>query len=471
MISAIAFDCKYEIVSPNNLFIIVSEHIHRRTETHSGHFFDAKPIGIFYSAKFLRRDKFWFFCHVMSHEKTLYTGLLFICVLFPGTTPVPVDSEDTPVQTDRDSRPGGGYFIEDQPRFAIRSGGKSITRNVRRISDLAVTTAVSDVLPAALHVSWKTTPPSPSSSSVDGISACCSFTLLSVYPATDYAGPRRSRTTATATNVVLLTANVTAYTVHLEPLGDFGGVPSLSQKSDEESGPSMSQKSQVDIGAKFVVCVQIWHRNRGVEKKLDESCVSTVLGADSAASWTSNRKILIIFIVVIGVNLLLILTLVVVRLRQGKPSPLPFSVKKWWKDVSDGLHVEQTASRIEVLQENGRGEVNGGLSVVTPTPSRALTAGSLNNAMYAQNLSGRYQYPMGGGNVGPMPTPLMRSVFENGYYGVEGWPAAAGGPTELPPPEYYANFYAGLPQPAIRPSQIYYVRNGLYCESPHTATV
>ena len=41
-------------------------------------------------------------------------------------------------------------------------------------------------------------------------------------------------------------------------------------------------------------------------------------------------------------NLLLILTLVVVRLRQGKPSPLPFSVKKWWKDVSDGLHVEQT---------------------------------------------------------------------------------------------------------------------------------
>ncbi|OQV21377.1 hypothetical protein BV898_04586 [Hypsibius exemplaris] len=405
-------------------------------------------------------------CQKLSHPVTMSSSassnFIAICTLFStlliATTPTSAAAGDLT---------NAGYFLADeqplQPRLSIKSGGKAITRNVRRIQDLSAVSGSSTI-----HVVWNTTP-----ARLDGLgiaqSACCSFTLLSVYPVSDSSG--RTRSSAEDASVVLiLPSNITEHTFHASTLRETapnGGGPSLSRNREDGpslsqisgSGPSLSQKRQTD---KYLVCVQIWHRSRGGEKKLDEDCVAAQFLTEDSSGWNSNRNIFIIFIVVIAVNVVLIVTLVLVRhYRRGatRRSALPFAVKKWWKDVSDVLQ-EHGSARTEVLQENVRGEVNNGLSVVSNGhPIQA----PLNNVMYTHN--GRYQYPMPFYYNGPT---IMRPVMENLYYGTEGVPSNAAGQPQQPQWEYS---YVRQQQPPLPHNQIYYTRNGLFSGAAQTATV
>ena len=101
----------------------------------------------------------------------------------------------------------------------------------------------------------------------------------------------------------------------------------------------------------YLVCVRLWHRVRGQDRKLDDGCIrSRAPGADS-----STNHMVVIFAVVVAVNVTLIVTLVAVKMvRLGKTRATGnFAIRKWWTDLTD------------LLQAGGRSDLSGRSSVTT----------------------------------------------------------------------------------------------------------
>ncbi|XP_055333551.1 uncharacterized protein LOC129585059 [Paramacrobiotus metropolitanus] len=214
---------------------------------------------------------------------------------------------------------------EDSPRLLIGTG-QAITRNTRQISDLRTMSTQQNIF-----VYWNMTP-----LSVDGF-PCCPFTLLEVYPL-NAAGRK-----IPGESIVLLKPNVTEYPVNISHI---------------------RKELQVQ---EYMICVRLWHRFAGKERKLDEDCVKT----RAVVVEKGDNTVLIVFGIVLGVNAVLLLGAVVLIIIKRRRRTSSFTMKKWWHDVSEILQSQPSRASLESRLT---------MSTSQRRPS-GLSAGSLNNGI------------------------------------------------------------------------------------------
>ncbi|GAU96305.1 hypothetical protein RvY_07768 [Ramazzottius varieornatus] len=247
------------------------------------------------------------------------------------------------------------------PRLNIKSRG-FITRNSWNVVDLRAVHNLSTI-----QVSWNLTP----TPAADELS-CCSTTFLEVYPM-DYALGRRVKDEAI--QVVMVPFNTSTYQL------DTAQIQRRLRLRQTSFRPKITTDEYVNLinFQRYVVCIRLWHRLAGKDRIVDESCANTVI-SPSTSSEDEPSTILIVFIVIILFNILLVLTVVLIsRCKKNQTADsenpvLPFTVKKWWKDVSDVLHIQQRANI--AAQASLFGQVNGGLSVIS---SNSTTPSLLNS--------------------------------------------------------------------------------------------
>lgn len=182
-------------------------------------------------------------------------------------------------------------LLNDPPRLLIASG-EAITQNLRRIVDIQTITALNNI-----YVFWKVT-----SDSAKAI-PCCMFTLLETYPLNN------SGRKITGESIVLLKLNTTDYTINTSHILPITGV------------------------LEYLICLRLFHRSAGKERKLDETCTkSKFLTAES-----SSNVVMIVFAAAVAVNILLILGLMLGYVVKYRRTSSGLAVKSWWNDASEAL--------------------------------------------------------------------------------------------------------------------------------------